>query len=616
MANEIADAVIPIDADTRPFEQKMASVAAKSAATSKSVASNWNDVAKKMNSNQMVSDLEQVSAMFIQVGGSVSQVASIATSSIRPIAMLSAVLGPSAPLALGLLAIPAMGFGAVAALKGVANAGIEAEDELKALGLVTEKTASRELKEYKAATTDLSIALNEIKVAAGSAAAPALTVLANATAAGIRGAQKFYDEIYPLLKVLHDIGRGGLFVVSAGITEVGVATAQMAAENNDAADTYVPLLKRMAEASKAAAEQANEINRRIQYESEIQDIMDARLVKMIEEQEALRRKSEAERQLMQDIQEALEADRQQLALIRQKNDAILEEQDARRAASDELALLLERDRQAYLQYYRDVQQFSQETADAQKEELEERKSDAEGAAQALVSYVQTILSSLQQLAAAQVAYYQDLARANAAAAQESAREQREAFEEYAAMRERRGEALTEAQIELWHKELQARTDAASHLSGTERAAALEAWNRQQSLAEAQVIIQGAQLGVSFVQALSGLLGPAAIPVGMAAAGAFIATQLQTIGMQQPPEFPTGRVPPMPSRSPDHQLVGVRDDEIILTPRGSREFERMNRGLGAGDGGSAILADLLRQIRDQLRPARGPGLLIASARRSR
>lgn len=133
---------------------------------------------KSLNQNDMVSQLETVSALFIQVGGNVSRVASLTTSLIRPVAILGTVFGAST-LAVG-------GFAAaVASLPGVyyklgaslAEAAIGAEERLTKLGKAAEipPDAIKAAAEYKAANQDLQVAIDRLTVSLGDGFVPAMT---------------------------------------------------------------------------------------------------------------------------------------------------------------------------------------------------------------------------------------------------------------------------------------------------------------------------------------------------------------------------------------------------------------------------------------------------------
>jgi hypothetical protein len=100
-----------------------------------------------MQQSNMVSQAETVISMFGQMGGSISQVSILASSGIRPFAMLSAQIGLATAAAAGLGAVA--GIVAVAALfkltgtaLDLAAAAGEAGDELRELGYLTAEQSS------------------------------------------------------------------------------------------------------------------------------------------------------------------------------------------------------------------------------------------------------------------------------------------------------------------------------------------------------------------------------------------------------------------------------------------------------------------------------------------
>ena len=88
---------------------------------------------------------------------------------------------------------------------------------------------------------------------------------------------------------------------------------------------------------------------------------------------------------------------------------------------------------------------------------------------------------------------------------------------------------------------------------------------------ARIIAEGAAAIVAMTAQMATFLGPAAPVAAAAVMTPVIAAQLDQVNKQTPPEFPMGglvseRMGLSPERgSPDHVLVGVRPDELILSP---------------------------------------------------
>lgn len=562
--------------------EKAAEAAAKA---TKKIPSGFAEAAKALNQNQMVSQLETITALGIQAGGAVSQLASVTTSLIRPVALLGTVMGPSAPLVLGLLALPAAGLAAIGMLRGLANAGLEAAERLEEMGHKISPEQRAAYDEYAQSTDRLSIAMDKLKVALGADIADALADVAELTAVMV--------ENFRLAEIVTtNFARGGLFVITLGLSEsvrmvmwltelTGDRLADAYRQNRREVDALVAVQLSHSQALGVAIRVTEEYKKKVHdamvegmYWREEQEKMLVALGLMVSVEEEDREKKEA---LAAATKASAEAERVRGEYLR-ANEAILGEwqraqdgaaqQDQKRA--DELAKRLEDERQYYLDYYRTIQQASREATETEKQESAKRKAEMMSAASAIAAQAQSVLSSFEQLASGNVDYYVQLA----------------------AEREAAGKELT----------------------AEEQRAASRAWEIQQALAQAQIAIQGIQMGVSFATAMAPLLGPFAIPAGVAAASAFIGAQSALIEQQSPPEFPMGRIP---SRSPDHgNVIATRDDEITLSSRGSRALgeetaQALNRGLSLGGGDGPETVSLLRAIRNLLRPARGGGILTAS-----
>ncbi len=97
----------------------------------------------------------------------------------------------------------------------------------------------------------------------------------------------------------------------------------------------------------------------------------------------------------------------------------------------------------------------------------------------------------------------------------------------------------------------------------EMAAAMKAFKANQRLQKTQAVIEGFRAGIALIPAFA-WMGPGAPVAAATLAAASTGIAVAAIAAQDAPEFPTGRAPL--SRSPDHRMVGVRDDEPIMPGR--------------------------------------------------
>lgn len=177
---------------------KMDQMAAASSRATQAVTSGWAAAAKSIQSSQVVSQLETVSALFIQVGGSVSRAASLITSSIRPVATVGSVLqsvGGSAGFAAagvaGLVGTTAAAAGGAALLASAASSAVA---ELEKMHQEVDPAARAQIVAYRAAHQDLTIALDKLKVAVGSGLAEDIATIVEAAAGGVASFTRWYQS--------------------------------------------------------------------------------------------------------------------------------------------------------------------------------------------------------------------------------------------------------------------------------------------------------------------------------------------------------------------------------------------------------------------------------------
>ena len=140
-AGQAADAMARAEKGAQKLTEKLDNVDKASNKAGQGVSKgskSLNELARELNNNQLISQAETISALFIQMGGNVSRVASVLTSLIRPLALVGTALGPSAPLVAGLAAIPIALFGipaaanaAGAALVDMSRDAVKLQDDIK-----------------------------------------------------------------------------------------------------------------------------------------------------------------------------------------------------------------------------------------------------------------------------------------------------------------------------------------------------------------------------------------------------------------------------------------------------------------------------------------------------
>lgn len=417
--------------------------------------------------------------------------------------------------------LAALGAGAVT----IANAGVEARDRLKEIGVAVDASKTAQLKAYEVATSDLGVAFDELKVAVGAELASDLSTMASATATVVREFSDLYDTLSSVREVAQEVASVGLFLVTGGLTGVAAATLEVAAANNDASASYAGVTKNITEATAKAAAYNNMLVESQLVFDELDIEYDKRLVRLSEEAAALEAAAAAE-------QRKLEADQQEraaLADMLETLDSVIAKEreyaEAVQQASAAVEQAVESERQAYLDAYRSKEQARQIEIDQELERAE------------LMKQLQLEIAAASILSA---------------------------------------EQLTGALVAGWQR----RAEEEEHFTSQEKAQAIAAFEIQQGLATAGATLSAFQTGANVIASLTavGVPFPAASILGIAATGAVLTGQVAQIEQQAPPEFPMGL-------SPDHrQLVAIQPErELIVNGRGAADPEvrdtvrRANRG---------------------------------------
>lgn len=599
-------------------EEKAAAAAAKNA---EKMAGGWRNAAKQLQQNQLVSEAETLASLFIQVGGSVSQVASIITSSIRPAALFATTLGgvtlaaAAAPVALG---------GMAYAIKAVTEAGIEARDRLDELGRGAEVARESRVAfgEYESAVRELDVALDALTVSIGTEAAPAATRLMTSLRLLIEGGPEFgtmlrqssndgrmladvleylYGKTMRAAEAYGEFSKilmtGGASLLMDAVGAEADAYADAKAEEADAEESL--RRARTASTEQAIREAAEEEQHRSESARRAAGaVADARRKEAAAATEAARKAAEADRkaararmeaereaaaesarvraELMVDIDARTQRTEELIALTKELRDASVAADEA--AFTKNLVALWAQSEQAGRAAVETQALVDQELArsiaatDAYAGSWEQIGDvikaiapDVLDLAQVVGSTVNSMLGDLQTLSDQRIQSLQETAEAEVAAAVDAAERWAEGENNLIDMMEERGQLSEQeaaAERRRVDENLAAKKKAADDLAADERKAAMEAFRRSQSLAGTQAAIAAALSAVALIPSLA-YLGWGAPFAAAGLAGGALATQIAVINSQQPPEFPMG----LRATSPDHpRLVAVQDGEPVLPRR--------------------------------------------------
>jgi hypothetical protein len=542
--------------------------------------------AKALQSNALVSELETVASMFTQVGGAVSQAGILASSAVRPVALLGSTLGATG---LAAAAFPVAAGAAALGAKSMADSAVEARDRLKKLGQEVDSTASDKLDSYTAATRDLGIAIDTVKVAIGDDIAEELALFTRVVASGVddlyrwgqaasEAADTATDWISFGIKPAWQMIGGALYESLTKTTRATVAAA-------DAARKHADELKK---ATKAAADLNNQMEREAQ-----EDEAAGKAERLRQETEAIRRAAEIEQE------EAAESARRRaeaLAMIDREIVAINERTEAMKSYIAALHAIDDIESQmAALSVGAEKAGAEIDAMIAGWEEKNEEVLAGQvpdtiaGIASASVDAALQVAGAMEdifsQMSERAIEAAEELDEANEKllerqrkiGAQIIALKREIAREDDKAAKKEKENRLRE--LEGKHSDLKAEREMNAELAEDKRKAALRAFNANKIAAATQI---GIQTAVAMITALGPPLGPIAGAIaagGIAAAGA---TAAGIVLSKKPPEFPMGMSAPRPS--PDHTFIAaLQPTERIVTSRGARDDDAVRR-LNEGRGG--------------------------------
>jgi hypothetical protein len=463
-------AVVVVTADTTAYERSMGGTVAPAQAAANKVSTAFSSEFNKISSG--------AAALASGIGGPLGKVGSIANSALKPLTeVASSIGGIGGSLALvggaAGLAVGALGAIALSA-KGLADSAVEADERLSDLGIVTENRGA--LIAYADATDDLSIAMDELRVAVGGDIAQSLTTVVQAAAGGIRTFLDLRDSWAETTEQVQAYTRELVALSSLGLSEWLIGQTEDLADANDRLSiSYRGLTTEMI----FGLSKSEEAALRAQAERTARDAA----------AQAARDQADAERALAE-AQRAAEAQHQ--LVMDARIDAYRAAADAANAAADEEIAAILRTRQA--------QAAANEEIDAEVAQiLADRVSAVDTAADAAI-----------------------LAAAREASAYLSAASQ-----------------ITGALTSITNLAVQGYLDRAA-AGETLHRVEVEQANAAMAAAEAAAIvaagIQATLSGLGAITALIPFMGPAAIPVGATIAAALFAAAVAGIEAGQPARF--------------------------------------------------------------------------------
>jgi len=523
MAGEvIGQGVIIVDADTTSAQAALqsAEAAATKAGTAGAVAGGsmrqaFSSAAKSLQQSALVSELETVGSLGIQVGGSFSKLAIIFTSLVRPVSIAMAVLGPL-PLAIGAGTAAALG-GAIAIrsyASSMVEAGVaaaEAGGRLQELGLLAE--GERELvEELQAAVDRAAIAEDRLTVARAEA----------------NGSIKLITEGYTGLKVVAAsvtgrLGEVGAAVVTtrqemlAAIPIVGglvAGYADLAGPGGGNPGVLVPVnwaLRELArisltEVNPALLKQRQAISDLVAELDKVpaaargpggdmMDVIRADAAEELEIQADMQRVLQSELDAQRERERAAQAERLQLERETSAQ-ALAARQDyfravvaaAQKAEQDEIDSIEDVRRaesRAHDDLIREVEQIEQARADASEKYKQQVQDDAFFVSSMAASSVGNALSGIQNIADGHIRSFQDRMSA--------------------------GEQFEEWEIRQYN----------------------QAISNSKIAAITQAAVHSAIAGAGVAANLAPLIGPAAIPAGVAAGAALFFATVTAIRTESP-----------------------------------------------------------------------------------
>lgn len=590
------------EAERKIRAEERAAKAAAAAANKSS--SSWGNAFKSLNQNQLVSEAETISALFIQVGGSVSRVASVVTSAIRPLALLGTTLGPVSLAAVGVAAslasIPLAGYAAYSILDSITSSAAEAAERLRKLGQEVENTGG--LAEYTRAVEALNMSWDRAAVTLGQGLGHEMAVFTTALGQGVEALAAYTVEAVVFYQGLTDILSFGLKPIINGLeVDLYNALTKVARETvaaNTAMANYDSQLKLVAASAAAAAKSNEQIAQADEAEGKRQQAI-------ADEAERKRKAAiTAHKAWVRDLQQAVE----------NGNKAMAEAEAARRTWFQHDQEMHEEMRKGNLAFAENIDMLrqigvnamwakAQIDAMAEQKKIDDFKAKV-GALAEKFAVVGQVVQALGMITSEVMTAQVDAANAWDERLQKSAANEKKANQELSALRKKlseEGNAQSRKTIQNQIAEVEAERDAYAE----RRANRQEQYDQHARLARRAFIADkvaalsqiAINTAVGIMQAYASLPTPAAIAASIGI-GALGAVEAGIVAAKRPPEYPMGlsglggTVGP----SPDHPVIRAMQPEERIAISGGREdddrIRRENeRRPGARNGETVVIVEV-------------------------
>lgn len=589
-------------------QYKKAEVAAKKSA----------DATKQAFSSNLQKISGSAAGAAAALGGTFGQIGAAAQGVLKPLAEVGLTMGPAGAIGIGAAAaVVAMGLVATASV-AMANSAVEARGRLADLGVVIGGEAATDLDAYSAATRDLSIAMDHLRVAVGSEIAGELAIFARTAADGITAVASLKDEIVTVADVIGgtlapktSILIDGLQSAYTWFTQDARAAAELEGKLTSleskfvdfgpsidlvttANERYIESQRQAADASRVAADAARDVDAAL---GEHKDSAEALAAIVAETNSDL---LSAEGQIQKAYADRVKAIRELGAATEDWAGMSAALADAEAGRDRELAASAATQAErsaAFDKMLADTAVAAEEAgvsiqgiiddaaAERQKERIEMIRDAALDAAVQIGDALGDVFGMLSERAMESASELRDHNK-NIRAEQKKISNDilqlsKEASKEDDASRKKNLEGMIEA-LEAEKEGNRQRLEDNQALMQAKAAGARRAWMAQKIAAITGI---GIQTGLGIANAFGTVPWPAApiVAAGVAVQGGLLAAG---VAAQPMPQFPMGL-------SNDHMMVGIQPDkERVLTSRGKKdddEIRHFNEGRGKQDyGGDTII----------------------------
>jgi hypothetical protein len=533
-------------------------------------------------------------------GGEVSTTASHFDNLTKGAEQLAPVLG-DVGVAAGVVggAVAAAGLAAAGFVEGLlelANAAADAKDRLEKMGIVVDKESADELDAYAAGARKLSVAFDELEVAAGSKIAEDLGAIETALAAVVH-------QIAPT-----NVGLGELIGRLAGLG---------------------PLAHLVQEAFDSLFGDADAINRHLALQKEMHDEYVAEMTDMA------RVSKESTDKMLSDLRLQEDEDKKAVAIKAAAADAAVKAAAAQEKATEQQYLselkwgeqfytslqALVKQQEHDEQHLADLRdQWTNEQLDDLKRVVEaaDKQIDAELADwEKKQAKIKEMIKTIESDSATAIQGFDNLFSAVQDGLAQQAQDQLSQLDASISKQQALVDKLKNSNDAADKARLKSQIDNLNALEAEKKRLAYDAFKAQQANDVAQAIMQGA---VAILSALA-TLGPVAGAIAAGFIGATTATQVGIIEAQSPPPAHDGAVMGADEMNIGNRRVRQGEAAVVFNQRAVQtgaleQAQRINRDQG-GSGGDRevrlVLADSGRVIGELFaREVRRPGGRIAAA----